>query len=159
MKEYKIRRPYIWVSVILPTILLIGVTIWGVYTLAADSSDTLARLVVIAVPILLVYSVFTVNQPTRVTDDGDTIALYAFGRKHEYIWNEVKTLKVKRFIMTDKVLLQIGEYRMRGGRYWLELGAFEGGEELFNKLVSRELELHPEEAKKYITRRTRRTKR
>jgi hypothetical protein len=158
LKEYKIRRPYIWISVILPTILLIGVTVWGVYTLATDSSDTLARTIVIAIPILLAYSVLTVNQPTKVTDDGETIALYAFGRKHEYAWNDVKTLKVKRFIMTDKVLLQIGEYRMQGGRYWLELGAFEDGEELFNKLVSRELELHPEEAKKYTTNRTRRMK-
>lgn len=63
-------------------------------------------------------------------------------------------LRVREFMLTDRVLLRIGEPRLLAGRYWLNVDSLSGGRQLLEKLKQYEAVLHPEEARKYAKRHT-----
>lgn len=86
MKEYKYKFSIFLVSSLGPVILMIGLMLWGIIGTIKDPSNNLYRLASWVTPILLVSSLVALNQPDRITDDGETITFYGFGRQHAYGW-------------------------------------------------------------------------
>lgn len=145
MKEYKYSFAFYFVSSLGPIILLTGLLVWGIMGRLEDSVNPIYHLVIIVVPVILLSSLVALNQPDKITDDEEIISFYGFGREHRYRWADIKFLKVKEFIFTDRILLRIGEPRVLGGRYWMNVDSLENGKQLLEKLKSYEIRLHPEE--------------
>lgn len=118
-KSYSYRQSKIVMSFLLPTILMIGLFIWGLYGLVTVGPLWLYKLIVMVMPVLFLSSFWGLHHPTAVqlTDRG--IAFKSFGLKHEYAWDAVETLKLKQYPLAGKTYIRIGEPRLFGGRYWL----------------------------------------
>jgi hypothetical protein len=75
------------------------------------------------------------NQPRRITDDGEIVTFYGLFQKHEYRWDEINYLRIRRFIMSDRVYVRIGKERVMGGRYWLDTDSLPGSGNLLEKMI------------------------
>ncbi len=135
MKEYNYPTGYYLVSILGPNILMVGVLIWGIYDRLSGDKSLLNQFVITFVPLLLLSSLAAMNQPHRITDDDEKITLYGFFQKHKYTWAEIEFLRIRRFIMTDRVLVRIGKERVLGGRYWLDTDSLQGSSELLEKMI------------------------
>jgi hypothetical protein len=135
MKEYRYDTGYYLVSVLGPNILMTCLLIWAVYCQIQGESSLLQKLVITIVPFLLFSSLLAMNQPRLITDDDETLTFYGFFQKHEYKWSEIETIRIRNFIMTDKVLVRIGKDRLLGGRYWLDTDSLRGCRELLDKMI------------------------
>lgn len=121
-------------------VLLTIVFLVSIFQLWKTPDNKILQKMVIFIPLLLLIEFFTLNEPTKITDDGEYITFYAFGRKHAYKWTEMNQLKIKRFAMSDRVLVQIGN-KWLYGRYWLTKSSISNGSELLDKLISHENKL------------------
>lgn len=135
MKEYRYDTGYYLVSVLGPNIMMACLLVWAIYSRVQGENGLLQQLVITIVPLLLISSLVAMNQPRLITDDGETLTFYGFFQKHEYKWSEVQNLRIRRFIMTDKVLVRIGKDRLLAGRYWLDIDSLRGSGELLDKMI------------------------
>jgi hypothetical protein len=147
MKEYKYSRSTFVISSLGSLILMIGVMLWGLMGLIGDPHNYLYQLASYITPILLISTLISISNPDRITDDDETITFYGYGRAHSYKWNDLKNLRVKEFMITDRVLLRVGEQRILGGRYWINVDSLENGRQLLVKLKQYESILHPDAIK------------
>jgi hypothetical protein len=127
-------------------IFLAIVLLFSLIQLWRAPDNKILQKMVIWIPCLLVVDVLTLSEPTKITDDGECLTFYAFNRKHVYKWKDMSPFKVKRFRMTDRILLQIGNKPL-SGRYWISTNALSNGPELLQKLVA-----HENKLKKLVTR-------
>ena len=93
------------------------------------------QLIITVVPLLLFCSLLAMNQPRLITDDGEKITFYGCFQKHEYKWSEINFLRIRKFIMTDRIFVRIGKDRVMGGRYWLDTDSLPGFGELLEKMI------------------------
>ncbi len=135
MKEYSYQRGYYLVSILGPNIMMAGVLAWAAYERLQGNAGMINQLILVAVPILLLSSLVAMNQPKRITDDGETIIFHGFFQKHDYHWSEITFLRIRRFIMTDRVYIRIGNDRFWRGRYWLDTDSLSSSGELLEKLI------------------------
>ncbi|MBR0600594.1 hypothetical protein [Sinanaerobacter chloroacetimidivorans] len=135
MKDYSYRTGYYLVSILGPNIMMIGVLLWGIYDRLSGNNSLIHQFIITVIPLLLLSSFVAMNQPRRITDDGDNITFYGFFQKHAYKWSEIEFLRIRRFIMTDRVLVRIGKERVLGGRYWLDTDSLQGSRELLEKMI------------------------
>jgi hypothetical protein len=135
MKVYRYDFGYYLVSVLGPDILMICLFIWAVYSSAHGEGGIIQQFLLIVMPILLISSLIAMNQPHLITDDGEILTFYGFFQRHEYKWSEIQFLRIRRFIMSDKVLVRIGKERLLGGRYWIDTGSLQGSGELLDKMI------------------------
>ncbi|HWQ80182.1 MAG TPA: hypothetical protein VN381_15250 [Anaerovoracaceae bacterium] len=135
MKEYRYRIGYYLVSVLGPNIMMVCLLVWAVYGRVQGESGLLQQIVLTVVPLLLISSLIAMSQPRLITDDGETLTFYGFFQKHAYKWSEIRNLRIRRFIMSDKVLVRIGKDRLLAGRYWLDTDSLEGCSELLDKMI------------------------
>ncbi len=120
------------VAILLAIVLIVCLFQW----LTAPDDKTLQKMLIF-IPLVLAAEFFTLNEPTKITDDGEYITFYAFSRKHAYKWDEMSQLRIKRFAMSDRVLVQIGNKAL-SGRYWISTGTISDGPELLEKLLLHE---------------------
>lgn len=135
MREYRYDTGYYLVSVLGPNIMMVCVLVWAVYSLVQGENGPLQQLAVTIVPLLLISSLVAMNQPRLITDDGETLTFYGFFQKHEYKWSEIETIRIRSFILTDKVLVRIGKERLLSGRYWLDTDSLREARELMDKMI------------------------
>lgn len=83
---------------------------------------------------VLAWGVVTLHFPSRIEIDPEQISFFRYGRVHRFPWAEVASLRVRRFLVRDRVLVRIGPGTPFRGRYWVMDGL-----EHFDGLV-RELE-------------------
>ena len=97
----------------------------------------------IATAAVLGWGIFTLHFPSKVelTDEG--VAFFGYGRVHRFSWSAVHRVKVRRFLVKDRVLVRLGPSPAWRGRYWIVDG-IDG----FDALVS---ELHRREASSSTT--------
>jgi hypothetical protein len=144
-KVYKYRTMKYLLSSIGPVLMMLFFLVLGIIGMRNDPNNGLYQALVIVLPVLLLFEIFALNQPGKITDDGEKISFYAYGRSHHFKWSELTYLKIKRFPLTSKVHLRIGRNNFLKGRYWFFPKELTNGQELMGKLDAWERKLHQAE--------------
>ncbi len=106
-----------------------------VLAVMAGASSPLGRGLLLAAPVALAWSILTLHFPSVVTLDDDAIAFHRYGRVHRFAWRDVARVRVRRFLVRDRVMVRITPSPPWQGRYWILesidgygalLGAIEG---------------------------------
>ena len=132
IKVYQYRQQKLFFSYVI-SLLLVIVFIVTIFQLWQAPNNRSLQMMAVFIPLLLAIEFYTLNEPTKITDDGEYITFYAFSRKHAYKWQEMTQLKVKQFAMSDKILVQIGN-KLLSGQYWINTSIINNGPELLAKL-------------------------
>ena len=90
----------------------------------------------IATAVVLAWGVFTLHFPSKVELTEGGIAFFGYGRVHRFPWNAVQRVKVRRFLVRDRVLVRLGPAPAWRGRYWIVDG-IEGFDALVSELERR----------------------
>jgi hypothetical protein len=73
----------------------------------------------LAIPLVIGWGVVTLHFPARVEANEEGIAFFGYGRAHRFAWSAVQRVRVRRFIVRDRVLVRIRPASPWSGRYWL----------------------------------------
>lgn len=84
-----------------------------------DAFGRLGATLAIAIPLVLVWGIATLHYPRAVTLDDEGITFEGWGRRHRFAWSEVESLKLRRFLTGDRVLVRLSPTPPLRGRYWL----------------------------------------
>ncbi len=98
--------------------------------------DAFARAMLVAIPIALAWSVVTLHWPSRITVDEAGVRFARYGREHAYPWRSIREVRVRRFLVRDRVLVRILPSAPWRGRYWV-LDTLEGFDDLIRALEAR----------------------
>jgi hypothetical protein len=104
--------------------------------LALHPSGPLMVALAAAIPIAIAWSRITLHRPTRVDIDDEGVAFSAYGREHRFAWSDVERVKVRRFVIRDRVLVRIVPAEPLRGRYWLR-DSLDGYPSILAKLEER----------------------
>jgi hypothetical protein len=119
----------------LPDALLGAAWIWLLFTHPVAERLRLALLV--ALPLVVLYGILSIQTPSEVELDDDGITMRAYGRAHRFRWSEVTgTIRLRGFLVRDRVYLRIGPFHPWRGRYWL-LDRLDGWPELVEAIRRR----------------------
>lgn len=152
IKVYKYKTGKFLFASLGPVLLMSFLLVVSIIGYFEDPQNFIYQSLVFLLPVLLLFEVFALNQPTKIIDDQEKISFHAFGQSHVFRWAELEYLKIKRFPLTSKILLRIGPNRFLRGRYWLFPKELSNGEELLAKLTEWEKKLHPEEEQRSMPR-------
>jgi len=89
----------------------------------------------VAIPLVLLWGFVTLHFPNRVEMDDSGVTFHAYGRSHRFLWRDVRAVRVRKFIVRDRVLVRLLPSPPWRGRYWL-LDSLEGYDELVRSLES-----------------------
>jgi len=81
-----------------------------------------------AIVLVLAWGIATLHYPSRVEIDAEGVAFHRYGRAHRFAWSDVKRVRVRRFVVRDRVLVRIEPSTAWRGRYWVDerIEGFEG---------------------------------
>jgi hypothetical protein len=88
-------------------------------TLAVGPGGMAGAFLCAACAAVLLWGVTTIHFPSRVVITDEGIAFHGYGRAHHFAWSAVRSLRVRRFLVKDRVLVRIGPASAWRGRYWL----------------------------------------
>ena len=98
----------------------------------------LAGALAVALPAVLAWSFITLHFPSRIDVSETGIAFHRYGRVHRFEWRDVERVRVRRFIVRDRVLVRITPASPWRGRYWV-LDSIDGFDALVKELEARAL--------------------
>lgn len=87
--------------------------------LATGPRGPLTIVLAAGIPIVLGWGILTLHFPARVEMDGEAIAFFGYGRMHRFLWKNVERVRVRRFLVRDRVFVRIVPASPFQGRYWL----------------------------------------
>ncbi len=73
----------------------------------------------VSIPLVLAWGAATLHFPSRVDLDDDGIAFFHYARVHRFAWRDVARVRVRKFLVKDRVLVRIEPSSAWRGRYWL----------------------------------------
>lgn len=101
-----------------------------------------------AIALYTVWETFiSFSNPDKVMVSGESITFCAYGKEHRYLWKDVTQFKAKEFTGARKLFIRINQPGLFRGRYWLHCYYFNDTDELYNLMVEKECELHPDSIK------------
>ena len=89
---------------------------------AASMGGAMGSVLALGIGASLVWAFFTLHFPSKVEVTDDAIAFSAYGRVHVFPWREVTRVRVRRFLVRDRVLVRLAPASTWRGRYWLTDG-------------------------------------
>jgi hypothetical protein len=121
-----------------PDLVLVGA--WVAFLFLPDVPLPVRTLMLVAVPIVLAWGAATLHFPARIAIDDRGITFARYGRVHRFAWNDVARVKVRRFLVKDRILVRIEPSGVWRGRYWI-FDSISGFEDLVRALERRGSEL------------------
>jgi hypothetical protein len=70
----------------------------------------------------LAWGLLTLHFPSKVELTADGIAFSGYGRTHAFAWRDVARVRVRRFLVRDRVLVRLTPATAWRGRYWITDG-------------------------------------
>jgi hypothetical protein len=93
---------------------------WLVLLVLVDLPSGVRATMLTAIPVVLLWGAVSLHFPSRVEIDDAGVAFARYGRVHRFAWRDVRRVRVRRFVLRDRVLVRIepsgGAWR---GRYWI----------------------------------------
>jgi hypothetical protein len=133
--EHRYPRKLFVASILLQDVLLCLVFVGIV---AVRPSGAFAHALAVAAPLVLAWGALTLHFPSKVVLSDLGVSFHRYGREHRFAWNEVQAVRVRRFLVRDRVLVRILPSPPWQGRYWI-LDGIERFEELVRSLEARRL--------------------
>jgi hypothetical protein len=101
---------------------------WLAFLALVDVPAGVRALMLGAIPIVLLWGIATLHFPASVETSDEGIAFARYGRVHRFAWRDLKRVKVRRFLVRDRVLVRLEPSTAWRGRYWLtdRLDGFDG---------------------------------
>ena len=130
---YAYRRARLYSSVLAQDALL-GVVL--VAFAITRPSGPLAVGLAVAIPLVWLWGILTLHFPWRVDMTERRISFHAYGRVHHFASTDIAELRVRRFLMRDRVLVRVMPAAPWRGRYWI-LEGIDGYPELVRALADR----------------------
>jgi hypothetical protein len=130
---YTYPRRTLWGSLVAQDVLLALVFV-GLVVL--DPGGALVRALALAIPVVLVWGVVTLHHPIVVVVDELGIAFSRYGIVHRFEWAQLEAVRVRRFLVRDRVLVRLTPSPPWRGRYWI-LDGIEGFDDLVRALEAR----------------------
>ena len=102
---------------------------WVAFLLLVDLPLGVRGPMLAAIPIVIGWGIVTLHFPAQVEVGEEGVAFGKYGRVHRFAWRDVERVRVRRFLVKDRVLVRIepsgGAWR---GRYWIRetMNGFEG---------------------------------
>jgi hypothetical protein len=96
----------------------------------------LASALFVAVPAVLAWGFVTLHFPAVIEVSEAQIAFHRYGRVHRFAWSDVARIRVRRFVVRDRVMVRIAPASAWRGRYWV-LDSIEGFDALVAELEAR----------------------
>jgi hypothetical protein len=96
----------------------------------------LAAALFVAIPAALAWGIVSLHFPSRVEMSDDAITFHRYGRAHRFAWRDVARVRVRRFLVRDRVLVRLAPSSAWRGRYWI-LDSIEGFDALVRELERR----------------------
>lgn len=153
MKQYKFKKKFYNVRVVYTGYFVVLIGLISIYQFMNTLNPLWAF--VLLVCIYQFFNTFiSLSNPEEVDLDDKFIAFKGFNSQHKYFFNEIKDFRVKEFRGSKKIYLRINkdEFSLTKGRYWIDCLYFTDGDELFEKLIKKEDEIHPDTIKAYAHR-------
>jgi hypothetical protein len=73
----------------------------------------------VAIPLVLGWGALTLHFPARVEIDDAGVAFFGYGRSHRFEWRDVARVRVRRFLVGDRVFVALSPSPPWRGRYWI----------------------------------------
>jgi hypothetical protein len=108
-----------------PDVVLVGA--WIAFLFLPDVPSPVRTLMLVAVPIVLAWGAATLHFPARIEVDDRGVSFARYGRVHRFDWKDVARVKVRRFLVRDRILVRVEPSGVWRGRYWVfdSIGAFD----------------------------------
>jgi hypothetical protein len=90
----------------------------------------------IAVPAVIAWGVVTLHFPSRVELDDEGVSFSHYGRTHRFAWRDVTRVRVRRFLVRDRVVVRLAPTSAWRGKYWI-FDSIEGFDALVAALEAR----------------------
>jgi len=94
------------------------------------------------------------SNPGEIKIDEQGITFSGCGMTNSYKWKDIYNFQMKEFPTAQKVFLRVNEASLKRGRYWINYGCFDDGQELYLFLRDKEYEIHPNSIKSRARRST-----
>ncbi len=96
------------------------VVAWAAFFSLVELPAGVRALFLAAIPVVLGWGIVTLHFPSRVEIDEEGVVFARYGRAHRFAWEDVERVRVRRFLVKDRVFVRIepsgGAWR---GRYWV----------------------------------------
>ncbi len=151
-KRYEISPKRFMFDVTLPgilTILVLVVSLHQIYKL--QSFNNLFSLFTVVSLYNIFNSFISLSNPRVIQVTQETIKFSAFGKKHEYVIDDIKTFNVREFPSGGLIYLRIDSSLFKG-RYWVKTRKYEDGKELFQRILDLDYQKNPDSLKSYAKR-------
>ena len=95
--------------------------------IAIVGGGVLGTALLVAIPIVMAWGVFTLHFPRRIEHTPEGITFTGYGRAHTFLWRDVEHVRVRRFLVRDRVLVRLTPSPAWRGRYWVlsSIGEFD----------------------------------
>ena len=103
---------------------------------ATRAPGPLTAALAVAIPLVLAWGFVTLHFPSRITIDAHGATFAAYGRSHAFPWADVTRVRVRRFLVGDRVLVRLSPAPRWRGRYWVTR-SIEGFDDLVRMLDAR----------------------
>jgi hypothetical protein len=88
-------------------------------TLGLGPGGPLSTILCLGCAAVLAWGITTIHFPSKVELTPDAVAFHGYGRSHTFSWADVERVRVRRFLVRDRVLVRISPTTAFRGRYWL----------------------------------------
>jgi len=86
--------------------------------------------------VVLAWGYVTLHVPSRVEVSSGGVSFSRYGRTHAFAWRDVAHVRVRRFLVKDRVLVRLSPSPPWRGRYWLK-DSLDGYRALLRELEAR----------------------
>ena len=128
--EHRYPRRVFLASMVMADVLLVGLL---VALVALRPGGAFAPALAVAAGVALVWGALTLHFPSKVVLTSGGVSFHRYGRAHTFAWEDVEAVRVRRFLVRDRVLVRITPSRPWQGRYWI-LDGIERFEQLVRAL-------------------------
>lgn len=143
---YEYNKDRYFVSVKLTTLFMLVLILYALPKWIIDPGINIYILIVVAATYGVFNNFISLSTPNKIEINENIIVFSAFGRKHEYRWEEITSLKIKE-LADKKMYIRINDGSLLRGRYWIKTRMYNDSDKLFNFFRKKEEELHPDSIK------------
>jgi hypothetical protein len=81
-----------------------------------------------AIPLVVAWGALTLHFPAKVDVDETKVVFSRYGRAHTFAWRDVERVRVRRFLVKDRVLVRLEPSPAWRGKYWIvdSVSGFDG---------------------------------